>query len=260
VQTNTYKKTALSDSSLYKLREKRRLYMTGTFSFKSQIQTASIKVPVLSHHQTKMHPPPPILHTPRLTLIRLTDTSPGSHHVQLFHDNWSDPDITIWSLHGPCHSLEESRQWMIHHMTVFDNYFYAVFAKQHSGSVGTEDEILSTHVGSVSLRKQDAPTLAPPRGEEGEMRVLGYAVFKREWGKGYATEANRALLEAYGEANREEGKNVYVEACVDDANPGSVAVLKKLGFEEVGWKEEPGRVFLGGAWREGGCWVYGKYV
>jgi RimJ/RimL family protein N-acetyltransferase len=198
-----------------------------------------------------MHPPPTI-HTPRLTLIRLTNTSPGSQHVQWFHENWSDHDITIWSLHGPCHTLEESRQWMIHHMTVFDNYFYAVFAKH--------DDAKDVHVGSVSLRRQAEPTLVPKRGDQGEVRVLGYALFKREWGKGYATEANRALLQAYGAANAEEGKDVYVEASVDEANPGSLAVLKKLGFEELGWKHEEERVFLGGEWREGGYWVYGKYV
>jgi RimJ/RimL family protein N-acetyltransferase len=141
---------------------------------------------------------------------------------------------------------------MIHHMTVFDNYFYAVFAKH--------DDAKDVHVGSVSLRRQAEPTLVPKRGDQGEVRVLGYALYKREGGKGYATEANRALLQAYGAANAEEGKDVYVEASVDEANPGSLAVLKKLGFEELGWKHEEERVFLGGEWWEGGYWVYGKYV
>lgn len=208
-----------------------------------------------------------IIHSPRLTLIQLIDTSEGSQHVQWFHENWTDPDATIWSLHGPCKSLEESREWMMEHRAKYDNLFYSVFEKQE-GMKGTEEDP-GVHVGSVSLRRQlNGPTLPPPgrtKEAQGEvdLRVLGYAMFKKSWGKGYATEANRALLDAYAASvasEKEKGKVIYLEGCVDDGNPGSQAVLRKLQFVQVGWKDEPGPIFLGGEWREGGYIVMGKYL
>lgn len=213
--------------------------------------------------------PAPIIHTPRLTLVLLTDTAEGSRHVQWFHENWTDLDATAWSLHGPCKSIAESREWMLEHRTKYDNHFYAVFSKHTDGCV--TDDNPGLHVGSVCLRLQPTgPTLQPPSPptEEGcekpvNLRVAGYAFFKEHWGKGYATEANRAMLDAYATSVAEEkqkGKQTfYVEAAVDEGNPGSRAVLEKIGFRKVGWKEaEP--VFLAGEWRHGGYWVYGQYV
>jgi RimJ/RimL family protein N-acetyltransferase len=210
-----------------------------------------------------------IIQTPRLTLILLTNTTLGSQHVKWFHENWSDPDATAWSLHGPCKTIAESREWMIEHRTKYDNLFYAVFAKKE-GTAGTEEDP-GVHVGSVSLRRQPSgPTLPHPmpverdQGKDTDLRTLGYAFFKIAWGKGYATEANKALLTAYAASITEEKemtkKVFYVEASADEANPGSQAVLRKLGFTRLGWKTETERVFLGGAWREGGYWVYGRYL
>lgn len=218
----------------------------------------------------------PIIHTAGLTLIRLTDTSPGSQHVQWFHENWSDSSATSWSLHGPCKSLAESREWMMEHMTKWDNMFYAVFEKPElQGEEGTTGETgtgsrQGRHVGSVSLRLQSSgPTLQPPTppsiadtSKALNLRVIGYALFEVARGKGYATEANKAMLDAYRasvQGEKDKGTQVfYIEACVDEGNPRSVAVLKKLGFREVGWKEDEA-VWLNGEWRTG-YWIYGMYV
>lgn len=45
---------------------------------------------------TTLPGPPLVIETPRLRLVRLTDTTPGSQHVQWFHENWSDPVATGW--------------------------------------------------------------------------------------------------------------------------------------------------------------------
>ncbi|KAL6705957.1 hypothetical protein ACN47E_006236 [Coniothyrium glycines] len=229
----------------------------------------------------------PILHTPRLTLIRLTDTNPGSHHVQWFHENWTDVSATAWSLHGPCTSVAESREWMTRQLTEWDNWFYAVFEKpdgekdrlayrgdgvRESGGQGK----LGTHLGSVSLRLQrSGPTLMPPASFDGDagqqvgkevtgslnLRVIGYALFDAARGKGVATEASQAVLDAYRASITPEERAremFYVEGAVDEGNPGSVSVLKKLGFMKVGWKNEE-KVWLAGGWRDG-VWVYGLYL
>ncbi|CAN9455638.1 unnamed protein product [Alternaria alternata] len=233
-----------------------------------------------------------LIHSQRLTLLRLTDISSiSSPHVRLFHENWSNHDATGWSLHGPTHSLEESYEWMKEQLAPSpgnDSMFYSVFAtstpsastlESNDGEVGDETG-LGEHVGSVSLRLQPSgPSipLPPPSSEHPHlstesMRALGYAFFPSARGKGYATEAGHALLNAYAAfvssssatQNNSQGghwiEKAYVEAAVDEDNPGSIKVLEKLGFKKLGWKHEEEKVFLNGAWRGPGYWVYGLFV
>lgn len=191
--------------------------------------------PYTSLYNTAMvtHPIPPLtLSSPRLHIVRLTDTSEGSQHVQWFHENWSDAVATSWSLHGSTKTLEESRLWMIEHMTKWDNWFYSIFLrKPDSPELSSHDvnmEDMGEHIGSVSLRSQaTGPTLLPPMSFQGaeevgigaplteeeeelrkkalekvdlELRVLGYALFESAWGKGYITEACKILLDGYSGA------------------------------------------------------------
>ncbi|KAJ4987616.1 hypothetical protein SVAN01_06929 [Stagonosporopsis vannaccii] len=282
--------------------------------------------------------PPSTIDTPRLRLVRLTNTEPGSRHVQWFHENWSDPVATGWryrphiphpssyaistyplpmllalkyqSLRGATKSLEESRLWMIEHMKKWDNWFYAVFlhdeSKESEKEEGKETDggALGTHIGSVSLRLPPVGLeLPPPRSFDGaaevgtgeplseeefkeredalksvdlQLRVLGYALFAHAHGKGYGTEACRGLLEGYAgavkewTASRQSGTNAereadkkavfYVEAGVDQENPGSQHVLRKLGFRTVGLKIEKEKAWLNGAWRGPGWWITGMYL
>ena len=152
--------------------------------------------------------------------------------MQWFHENWSDAVATSWSLHGSTKTLEESRLWMIEHMTKWDNWFYSIFLrKPDSFELSPHDvnmEDMGEHIGSVSLRSQViGPTLLPPTSFQGaeevgkgapltkqeeesrkkaleevdlNLRVLGYALFENAWGKGYITEACNALLDGYSSA------------------------------------------------------------
>jgi RimJ/RimL family protein N-acetyltransferase len=108
------------------------------------------------------------------------------------------------------------------------------------------------HVGSVHLRRQangpSVPPLTPLHADDVEkdvdLVVIGYVYKKQYWGVGYATEAGRALLDAYGASVADEkalGKKVfYVEGETSGENLASVGVLRKLGFQEVGWEKEDG--------------------
>jgi RimJ/RimL family protein N-acetyltransferase len=157
--------------------------------------------------------------------------------------------------------------------------FWAVFLRSDSDSspddassapapAGTaaedkaEEEERGVHVGSVSLRlPREGLMKLPPAAQGGlpiEGKSLGYALFAGYWGRGIATEAGRAVVEAFGARLRDEGRQGYIEACVDEGNPASGHVLGKIGFEQVGWQtHDP--VWINGAWRKG-CWVYGLYV
>jgi RimJ/RimL family protein N-acetyltransferase len=220
---------------------------------------------------------PPIIQSERLTLVLLTDTTPDSQHLKWFHENWTDPDATSWSISGASTSMDDSRARMLA-LVAANNYFYSVFAKrpegaqeQGSSTHGDEGKTPGVHVGSVGLRTQASgptipalPAKAEDAGKTLDLRILGYAYFKHAWGKGYATEAARALLDAYAASVAEEkarGEKVfYVEAGVDEGNPASAAIVQKLGFERVGFKEEKEPVFLAGAWRYDGYWINGMYV
>ncbi|KAL5466602.1 hypothetical protein PMIN07_003570 [Paraphaeosphaeria minitans] len=143
-------------------------------------------------------------------------------------------------------------------------------------------------IGNVSLRTQaEGPSLPPfsrtsaaPASDQTStdpsttplsdldvekplnLRSIGYSFLQDAWGKGYATEAARAVLEAYREGTREareKGDQVYyIEAIWGDGNLASGKVLGKLGFKQIGYKEEE-KVWLAGDWRYG-YYVSGWYV
>jgi RimJ/RimL family protein N-acetyltransferase len=218
---------------------------------------------------------PKHLYTRRLTLRRLS-TPANPQDLHLFHENWSSRVATMWSMRGPTVTLDESRAWM-HELLAGGLEFWAVFLRSESDSssddasaapAGTaaddeaEEEECGVHVGSVSLRlPREGLMKLPPAAQGGlpvEGKSLGYALLAGYWGRGIATEAGRAVVEAFGARVRAEGRQGYIEACVDKGNPASGHVLGKIGFEQVGWQtHDP--VWINGAWREG-CWVYGLYV
>ena len=76
---------------------------------------------------------------------------------------------------------------------------------------------------------EDAFGLAGTIGIEG---ALGYWLARRAWGKGYATEAARAVLEAHF-ADPQAGP---VDAAYFEGNLPSANVLRKLGFQTVGYE------------------------
>jgi RimJ/RimL family protein N-acetyltransferase len=205
------------------------------------------------------------LHTPRLTL-RLLSTPTNPRDLSLFHENWSSRVATAWSIHGPTATLDESRAWM-QELLNGGLQFWAVFLRDGtststSTTTTTNAEEQGVHVGSVSLRMPREGLLKLPAESAGAQKIeaksLGYALFPAFWGRGIATEAGRAVVEAFGARVRAEGKQGYLEACVDEGNPASGHVLGKIGFKQVGWQaHDP--VWINGAWRKG-CWVYGLYV
>ena len=78
---------------------------------------------------------------------------------------------------------------------------------------------------------------------------IGYCLDERAWGKGFATEAVRAMLQwAYAtlDLNR-------VEAELDTRNLASARVLEKLGFEREGLRREDCIV----AGEVSDSWIYG---
>lgn len=183
------------------------------------------------------------------------------------------------SLHGKTNSLEESQAWLQEHFSKYDCILYMVFTK-HDPS-GQELPFPGEVVGNVGLRTQSqGPELPPfpnpntsaaptsdqtptdpntpplsglPVTKPLNLRSLGYSYLPAAWGKGYATEAGRAVIDAYREGTEEERRKgevvYYIEAIWDVENPASGKVLGKLGFTSIGVKVAE-KVWLAGGWRD----------
>jgi RimJ/RimL family protein N-acetyltransferase len=73
---------------------------------------------------------------------------------------------------------------------------------------------------------------------------LGYAIGADHWGRGYATDAARTLLQfAFGPLARHR-----VTAAIGPENEASIAVVKRIGFTYEGQLRD--HVFTNGAWRD----------
>lgn len=82
---------------------------------------------------------------------------------------------------------------------------------------------------------------------------IGYGFLPTAWGKGYATEALNALLNACSTAKSlwEPHTKLYVRAIVSPKNPASQGVVRKCGLTHLGdfdWTGDP--VFVAGEWKD----------
>jgi ribosomal-protein-alanine N-acetyltransferase len=74
---------------------------------------------------------------------------------------------------------------------------------------------------------------------------LGYAIDEHHQGRGFATEACRGIIAfAFGELNLHRLQTSY-----QPHNKASAAVLRKVGFEIIGYARE--QLLIDGAWRDG---------
>jgi ribosomal-protein-alanine N-acetyltransferase len=96
-------------------------------------------------------------------------------------------------------------------------------------------------LGTATLHRIDA---------EHRRAELGYALARAAWGRGYATEALRAVVR-YG---FERLDLLRIEADVDPRNVASIRVLERLGFRHEGHLRA--RWIVGGEIQD--SWIYGK--
>ncbi|MBS1819764.1 MAG: GNAT family N-acetyltransferase [Acidobacteria bacterium] len=139
---------------------------------------------------------------------------------------YGDPDATRWIGDGRTLSLEQCSQWIETSRHEYDARGYGLFALE---SRATQDV-----VGFAGLLH--------PNGHP--TPELKYALRKDQWGRGYATEAVRALLRhAVGLRIRE------IVAVVAPENGASISVLLKVGMTPAG-----GRIDADGAYTQVFAW------
>ena len=141
------------------------------------------------------------------------DERDAAAHYAVF----SDPEVARYWSSGPWTALDQARE-----------HIAGVLAAYADGSgmrLGIELRATGELIGSASLHRF---VDASRRCE------LGYALTRAHWGRGYVSEALRALLN-FGFSALDLNR---VEADIDPRNDASARVLDKLGFQKEGYMPE----------------------
>lgn len=162
----------------------------------------------------------PILETDRL---RLRPFRAGD--LKALHALYADADnLRYWGL-SPSGSLDETRRAMRWHLTCRPSQ-YAIWAVEVKGS--------RKPVGMLNYFRRDVR----------ERRVeVGWLIAADQQGKGYMTEASRALLRYLIDRLRVH----RIEALIRPENKPSAALAKRLGFRLEGGPIRD-RWLVGGQW------------
>ena len=158
---------------------------------------------------------------PRLVTERLVLRPFGRDDEAIHRLVFADPQVAV-PFGRVTRTLEEVRAWLVHRALQAaedDLGFWAVVR-------GTDDALL----GLVALQPYVPRWIVwehDPTARHRQVEVeLSYALGRRHWGNGYATEAGRALV-AYAFERLRLARIAYG---VDGANARSVGVMRRLGF------------------------------
>ncbi len=128
-------------------------------------------------------PYPPTLQTARLLLRPFLPADVTQYHVLR-----QQPEVMIWTSVLRCdEAISQTQEWMARHQTNgdFKTFSFSIEELSNPGQV----------IGSAGCN-------ALP----GKQPEVGYMLLKEKWGRGYATEAVKAVLDAYWALERREVK------------------------------------------------------
>ncbi len=149
----------------------------------------------------------PILHTQRLTL-RPLKVSDAAH---IFISWGSDENVSKyvrWTTHK---TQQETKQWLLAEQNSVDddNYTWGFELKSTGKLIGS---------GGIVFNNQK------------KCYELGYNLMQAEWGKGFAFEASKKILE-FAKTNLHQNQ---IYCCHALENLASQSVINKLGFKYCG--------------------------
>ena len=153
--------------------------------------------------------------------LRLRPFTQADH--QAIHAVYADPEVMRYVGHGPHRTMSETANALRIYGEVLERRGFSFLAvtERDGGAV----------VGDGGLH---------PLAGQGPDVELGYTLARGVWGRGYATELGRALVEhAFGQLRVSR-----VVAQVEPANLASRRVLEKLGMSERELRTAYGRPHL----------------
>lgn len=168
-----------------------------------------------------------LLQTERLILRRPTKDDANA----IFFSSYpTDPEVTKYLLFPPHKSIQDTLKFIEWSDEVWKDggFNYIIVSKAGEGKVigGVGIIFGKLDVGSSSSRSEEKDSKSEKNYPAGVARV-GYCIARDEWGKGYATEACKKMIELA----MEQGIAKLV-APVHPDNLKSIRVLEKCGFQE----------------------------
>ncbi|KAJ3172390.1 hypothetical protein HDU87_007894 [Geranomyces variabilis] len=216
--------------------EKRATTTTSSTGPSDFAEAITITPPPLRH-------PPQIapthtLHTRRLLLRPATYTTSD---ITALNACLSDPECMTWWSTPPHTSLQQTATWL---WGMVGSYGQATETEVIDDAGKKTQWVYPQPVLDLLIVERDSGRVV---GKVGFYRPpeVGFILCRSAWGKGYATEALRAIIDAiwsgvFGQirCDHGDGRGVraidFMVADVDPRNDGSLKVLRKLGFREVG--------------------------
>ncbi|KAF2671481.1 hypothetical protein BT63DRAFT_423681 [Microthyrium microscopicum] len=220
-----------------------------------------------------------VILTPRLELILQQSIDIESDEVKDYHLLRCDPGATSWSFGGVAKDIQESQQVLIkNHFPIKDHdndvrqyrASYNVYLRGDTTTKAPQGRDSSRFIGRVGALEGRvygppfSPDLVIPddilANEKALKLEVGYSFLEKSWGHGYASEALKALMAAYQNANslwNPPYEKVYFMGILGPANVRSSRVLEKVGFRLKGIHSWDGpKHFLGGAMQPNEVAVY----
>ncbi|UFJ41584.1 GNAT family N-acetyltransferase [Brevibacillus humidisoli] len=153
--------------------------------------------------------PIPELQTDRLLLRKLS-----VEDAPILFQYWADDDVTRFMNIPPFQHVEQATDMIVHLNTLSE--------RQEASRWGIVLKETGTLIGTCGFNTSWA-------GEDRRSEI-GYDLGKPYWGRGYMTEALRALV-SHGFDQLDLNR---IEALVEPGNTGSIKTLGKVGFQQEG--------------------------
>ncbi|KAL8376922.1 hypothetical protein RB595_007852 [Gaeumannomyces hyphopodioides] len=200
------------------------------------------------------------LRSPRLVLRAARDEDAAE-----LYKAFSDPEVMRYWSTLPHESLSETEKW-VHGMTaapcngVTDFIVCLRMSRRRPSQDGDADDPQQNGTGVESKdgeqqgQGDEKEEDLLPIGKAGVWRdtEIGFMLARPYWGRGLAAEALKLVLDHLFAGHGDVGRDQLVVADVDPRNAASLALLKKLGFEEYDFREKTFQV--------GEQWVDSTYL
>ncbi|KAF2005919.1 hypothetical protein P154DRAFT_542430 [Amniculicola lignicola CBS 123094] len=216
--------------------------------------------------------------TPRLKLTLIQSAEPHSEELSWLHELRSNKETTFWSIIRRSETIEDTLAAIKYFMptaSATSKEYRVVYAVHRDGSPTTDQGTQADYefIGLVSFKLGGLllpeHLVLPASAASSTLTIeIAYMFLPIAWGKGYATEAVTAALEACKRGGEfwAPYPKLYVRSVVNSENPASQRVMEKTGMVKKGvyeWEAAEGEesIFVGGMWRRrDSLWIYGQHL